>query len=630
MILSLVVLASLGLLLDPVNSVQTVSVQTFTSGAAGLLVTGPANSITGNSLAQIGDYNGDGTDDFAVGSMLMTVNGVNRGGLTLIILGRTGAWPSIDLSTAVSGATTRRVYGSNANGQSGSSVGGAGDVNDDGFADVVIGAYGVPFNGINGGAVFVVYGLAGPYTDLIVSNTFTAGAAVGYAIYGAVSGGPLGQLTSNTRGVGDINNDGVDDFALSAYAIDYASRSDAGSVWVIFGSSAAPANFVINTLGSKGVQFGGAGNLNYCGYSIDGAGDFNNDGIPDLIMGANGYSPVVSAVTRTYAGAVYVMYGRAAFAGLDLATFTTGATGVLIFGAVSDDQIGIAVSGAGDVNGDGISDIVFGSQNAAYAGLTKAGRAYVIFGSGTMASVAIDLSAFSAGTRGFSVLGSAVNMNLGITVARAGDINQDGVDDFLVSSERTDQVFLVLGSGTVPTGDIDLANAPQVTAFTDTGNLGASVYGGQDVSGDGIPDIMMGSSNTNRGYLLQGPLGPPAPTSQPSSSPSTQPSAVPSVQPSSMPTSMPSISHAPTVQPSLQDRKGNDEVSDGGIAGIVIGGIVFLVLLCLAFLICTRSQPKEKSATAPPPTAQYELARVEEGKVAAVVHSDAGAKGIEV
>ena len=84
------------------------------------------------------------------------------------------------------------------------------------------------------------------------------------------------------------------------------------------------------------------------------------------------------------------------------------------------------------------------------------------------------------------------------------------------------------------------------------------------------------------------------------------------------------------MQPSLQDRKGNDEVSDGGIAGIVIGGIVFLVLLCLAFLICTRSQPKEKSATAPPPTAQYELARVEEGKVAAVVHSDAGAKGIEV
>eukprot|EP01032_Pedospumella_encystans_P025076 gene25076-28348_t len=121
MIFSLAVLASLGVLFDPVDSVQTVSVQTFTSGSDGLLVTGPANSVTGNSLAQIGDYNGDGTDDFAVSAMLMTVNSVNRGGLTLIVLGQTGAWPAIDLSTAVSGATTRRVYGSNANGQSGSS-----------------------------------------------------------------------------------------------------------------------------------------------------------------------------------------------------------------------------------------------------------------------------------------------------------------------------------------------------------------------------------------------------------------------------------------------------------------------------------------------------------------------------
>lgn len=296
---SLAVLAALVALLNPVSSVQTESVQTFTSGPDGLLVTGPANSLAGNSVAQIGDYNGDGIDDFAVGSMLMTINAVNRAGLTLIVLGRTGSWPATDLSTATSGASTRRVYGSSANVQSGSSVGGAGDVNGDGFADVVIGAYGVAYNGINGGAVFVIFGSAGPYTDVVIGNSFTASASVGYAIYGAVNSGPLGQLTSNTRGVGDINNDGVDDFAISAYAIDYASRSDAGSVWVIFGSKAAPSNIVTNSLGSKGVLFGGAGSLNYAGYSIDGAGDFNSDGIPDLIFGANGYSPVISGVTRS-------------------------------------------------------------------------------------------------------------------------------------------------------------------------------------------------------------------------------------------------------------------------------------------------------------------------------------------
>ena len=101
MLFSLVVLASVGWLFKPVQAVQSVSVQTFTSGADGLLVTGPTNTITGNSVAQIGDYNGDGIDDFSVGSMLMTVSGVNRCGLTVIVLGQTGAWPSFDLSTAV-------------------------------------------------------------------------------------------------------------------------------------------------------------------------------------------------------------------------------------------------------------------------------------------------------------------------------------------------------------------------------------------------------------------------------------------------------------------------------------------------------------------------------------------------
>ena len=357
---------------------------------------------------------------------------------------------------------------------------------------------------------------------------------------------------------------------------------------------------MIDTLGSKGVLFGGAGSLNYAGYSLDGAGDFNNDGIPDLVFGANGYSPVVASVTRTYAGAVYVMYGRAAFAGLDLATFTTGATGVLIFGAVTNDQIGIAVSGAGDVNGDGIADIVFGTQNAAANGFASAGKAYIMFGSATIASVAIDLFAFSAGARGFSVLGSAANMNLGITVARAGDINQDGVGDVLISSERTDHVYLVFGSGTVPTGDIDfLANAPEVFAFTDNGNLGVAVYGGQDVSGDGIPDMMMGSSNINRGYLLLGPIGPPPPTSQPSSSPSTQPSSVPSLQPSSLPTSKPSISHAPTVQPTPQAKSGEDELSAGAIAGIVVGAFVFLILLCVACVLFSRARSQEERTVTP-------------------------------
>lgn len=198
-------------------------------------------------------------------------------------------------------------------------------------------------------------------------------------------------------------------------------------------------------------------------------------------------------------------------------------------------------------------------------------------------------------------------MYLAISLGRAGDIDQDGVDDFLIGADSTDQVFLLLGSGTVPTSDVDLASTPDALAFT-YANLGSAVYGGQDVSGDGIPDVLMSSPNQDKTFMLMGPLAPAPPTSQPSSQPSMQPTTMPSLQPTSQP-SRPTVS--PTATANTGASSSTPVLTGGGIAGVVVGILVFLILLGIAvallFAYCNRAQSEEPAA-AP----QYEMTQVQE------------------
>jgi len=179
-------------------------------------------------------------------------------------------------------------------------------------------------------------------------------------------------------GAGDVNGDGVSDMLVGAYGADALGRSGAGVVYVIFGRNTTwPATLDLVTLTvTDGMVLQGAAGGDETGWSVASA-DVNGDGIPDMLMGAYQASPL----GRLNTGVAYVIFGRSGSwpATFDLAMLTA-TDGLLLQGVTAGDYTGISVANAGDINGDGATDILVGAYRADPLGRTDAGNAYVIFG----------------------------------------------------------------------------------------------------------------------------------------------------------------------------------------------------------------------------------------------------------
>ena len=161
----------------------------------------------------------------------------------------------------------------------------------------------------------------------------------------------------------------------------------------------------------------------------------NGDGRDDLIVGAVG----ASNNSRGFSGSSYVVYGAASNPDLDLAALST-ARGFRVDGAVANDQSGFSVSGAGDLNGDGLDDVAVGARHADNEGRTDSGSSYLIYG--RTSSLNIDLLSF-ASSQGFRVDGAAADDESGTSVSGAGDVDGDGRADLLVGSPFTDNDSLI-------------------------------------------------------------------------------------------------------------------------------------------------------------------------------------------
>ncbi|MFN5195554.1 MAG: beta strand repeat-containing protein [Cyanobacteriota bacterium] len=397
-------------------------------GDGGFVINGQAaGDFSGSSVASAGDVNGDGLIDLLVGAASSDSPAGGDAGRSYVVFGRTST-TAINLS-AIANGNGGFVINGQANGdRSGDSVASAGDINGDGLADLLIGAHASdPTAGISAGRSYVVFGRTSSST---VNLSAIANGNGGFVINGQAAFDNSGDPVASA---GDVNGDGLADLLIGAPSSSPAGVDAAGRSYVIFGktnNAAIDLSAIAN--GGGGFVINGQAAGDNSGFSVASAGDVNGDGLADLLIGARG-SDLAGA---SAAGRSYVVFGKASATAVHLSAITNGNGGFVINGQAANDLSGRSVAGAGDVNGDGLADLLIGAYGSDPVAGNQAGRSYVIFGKATTA--AVDLSAIANGSGGFAINGQAADDASGASVARAGDVNGDGLADLLIGAPGAD------------------------------------------------------------------------------------------------------------------------------------------------------------------------------------------------
>lgn len=295
--------------------------------------------------------------------------------------------PGHAFATDLAGSKHVRIDGALAGDAAGTSISGAGDVNDDGRGDVIIGAPNADNNGRSGsGSAYVIYGRPGvdpADIDLASASLGTKG----FRIDGALAGDAAGTSVSFA---GDANRDGIDDILVGAPLADRNGRTSSGTAYLIYGQAVADLADLdlaqlptAGTAVARGRVFDGALANDRLGTAVDRAGQFNGSaGVSDdIILGA----PLTDNNTRTDSGSAYVIYGSSTDqADLDLGLIqsTSAAAGMRVDGAVAGDNFGDTVSSGGDHAGSSAPDVLVGAPLADPNGASS-GSVYVIYGSTT-------------------------------------------------------------------------------------------------------------------------------------------------------------------------------------------------------------------------------------------------------
>jgi hypothetical protein len=228
---------------------------------------------------------------------------------------------------------------------------------------------------------------------------------------------------------GDVNRDGKTDLIIGAYY-------GAGRAYIVFGKGNGmwPSKINLGSLGSTGgVTINGGAVNDHLGRSVSGNVDVNGDNTADIIVSADQADPDAA---RNNTGITYVVFGSATLpATIDAndSTFFDGTKGFKLFGEMASDYSGESVSSAGDVNGDGIGDIIIGAHGWDLDTIINVGRSYVVFGHRGAWPAVMELSSLD-GKNGFTISGSNISEYSGYSVSGAGDINNDGLSDIIVGA----------------------------------------------------------------------------------------------------------------------------------------------------------------------------------------------------
>lgn len=433
-----------------------------------------ASGLLGEDISPAGDFNGDGIDDFIIGAQ-----GENA---AHVIFGQIGATrPDAAIDSLGSGGVTFSGSGD----AFGGAVSSAGDVNNDGFDDILVGAWGAS-------EAFLIYGQSSGYYSGTVSVSSLSQSEASKFI-----GGPGDNSGVSLHGIGDFNNDGFDDLAIGAETASRGGKKDVGATYVIFGAATAlPALIDLTTDSDLEFIGGNAGDM--AGHAVQGGFDFNDDTIADLLIGA----PNADPNNLSDAGAAYVIYGGSNLGtgSIALDQMNTSA-GLIINGVSAGSNFGGAVASAGEFNSDTISDIIIGAENYSAGSNFGAGRSYVLFGqSGTPSGLALDNLKSDQG----AIFDGAGSFNYsGKAVAGLGDINSDGKDDIAIGAHlatingipRAGIVHIVSDNlpPPNPSNSVSIVNSPFSTS-------GIFAQGSDDnnetfVTGSGSDTIETGAGN---------------------------------------------------------------------------------------------------------------------------------------
>ena len=387
-------------------------------------------------------------------------------------------------------------YGEASGNDTGARVSSAGDVNGDGYDDLLIGS--LYENGT--GAVYLVFGGDDlGFTDLAdfsdLSNGDTTEAV-------KISGANAGDYFGSVAGIGDFDGDGYDDIIVGAWGAD-PNGSKSGSSYVIYGDDNLDDMDVASLATGAGFALVGDTAQDLSGFAVSSAGDFNGDGYDDLLVSADR-----DDATATDAGTSYLIFGGATRPTADiLLDDDLDSAGIRLTGEAAGDFSGLELASVGDVNGDGYDDVVVGAlKHNNYNGAS-----YVVYGNEDGTDISL-----SAATAGVDKWSGASDQQFGYDVYSAGDFNGDGFDDLIIAgvdyslnsqdpdtataaanltAANKEVAYLVFGSESI--GDkthTELINDGDAIAIEDS-NIGyystVKVAGLGDVNGDGFDDIMM-------------------------------------------------------------------------------------------------------------------------------------------
>ena len=466
-------------------------------GSNGLKIDGEAaGDQSARSVSNAGDINGDGVDDLIIGTGLADPNG-NNSGRSYVVFGRDaatqGGFTSPFQLSALDGTNGFKIDGESSSNFSGDSVSAAGDVNGDGLDDLIIGADGANRS-------YVVFGRTDGFSSPLQLSALDG--TNGFKI-----DGESGQSGYSVSAAGDINGDGVADLIIGnpwASPNGFAS----GRSYVVFGRDVATQGGFTSPLqlsnldGTNGFKLDGDMD-DFSGSAVNTAGDINGDGVDDVIVGAR-WAP-----DGDQFGRYWVVFGRdvatqGGFSSPIQLSALDGANGFRLEGEAEMDGFGdISVSAAGDVNGDGISDLIIGASRADPNGIESAGRSYVVFGKTDEFTATLSLSALD-GNNGFKLDGDAPYDESGGSVSNAGDINDDGIADLIIGerlgrSDKAGRSYVVFGRTTGFSSQIQLSQLNGTDGFKIDGearsdNAGRPVSNAGDINGDGIDDLLIGAT----------------------------------------------------------------------------------------------------------------------------------------